>query len=54
MWGAYGEASDDVHQLLAVVVEAEADRSWRGLGARSSAEARSYLTMRTVRSWGIN
>ena len=53
VWGAYGEASDDVHQLLEVVVEAEADRSWRVLGARSSAEARSYLTMRTVRSWGI-
>ena len=53
VWGAYGEASDDVHQLLEAVVEAEADRSWRVLGARSSAEARSYLTMRTVRSWGI-
>ena len=54
VWGAYGEASDDVHQLLEVVVEAEAERSWRALGARSSSEARSYLTTRTVRSWGIN
>ena len=44
VWGAYGEASDDVHQLLEVVVEAEAERSWRALGARSSSEARSYLT----------
>ena len=35
------------------MVEAEAERSWRVLGARSSSEARSYLTMRTVRSWGI-
>ena len=58
VWGAYGEASDDVHQLLEVVVEAEAERSWRALGARSSSEARSVihtsLTTRTVRSWGIN
>jgi len=53
VWGAYGEASDDVHQLLDYVVDAEATRSWRQLGARSRAEARSYLMCRTRRSWGI-
>lgn len=53
VWGAYGEASDDVHQLLDCVVDAEATRSWRQLGARSRAEARSYLVCRTRRSWGI-
>ena len=51
--GAYGEMSDDVHQLLDVVVTAEAERCWRQLGARTCAEARSYLMCRTVRSWGI-
>ena len=53
VWGAYGEASDDVHQLCDAVVDAEAERSWRQLGARSAAEARSYLMSRTRRSWGL-
>ena len=53
VWGAYGEASDDVHQLCEATVDAEAERTWRQLGARSCAEARSYLMSRTRRSWGI-
>ena len=53
VWGAYGEASDDTHQLCEAVVDAEAVRSWRALGARSCAEARSYLMSRTRRSWGM-
>ena len=53
VWGAYGEGSDDVHQLCDAVVDAEAERSWRQLGARSAAEARSYLMSRTRRSWGL-
>ena len=54
VWGAYGEASDGTHQLCEAVVAAEATRSWRRLGARSQAEARSYLMSRTRRSWGIH
>ena len=42
VWGAYAEASDDVHQLADVVAGEMARREWRVRGARSEAEARSY------------
>ena len=53
VWGAYGEASDDVHQLADVVAGEMARREWRVRGARSEAEARSYYVARLRRSWGI-
>ena len=53
VWGAYAEASDDVHQLADVVAGEMARREWRVRGARSEAEARSYYVARLRRSWGI-
>ena len=51
--GQYGEASTDVHELLDIVVERATRDSWRFLGARSQAEARSYFTSSMRRAWGV-
>jgi len=52
VFGAYGEASDSVHRLLDEAV-ASAARGWADIGARSEAEARSFLSTRYHRLWGI-
>ena len=52
VFGAYGEASDSVHRLLDEAV-ASAARDWAAIGARSEAEARSFLSTRYHRLWGI-
>ena len=41
--GAFGEASDDVHDLISVASDALAQRQWRLSGARSASEMRSFI-----------
>ena len=53
VWGNYGEASDDVHQLLDIVADLASKKAWRQLGARSVAEARGYFVQQLRRSWGL-
>ena len=53
VWGQYGEASTDVHELLDITVDRATRDSWRFLGARSQAEARSYFTSTLRRAWGV-
>ena len=48
-----GEASTDVHELLDIAVERATRDSWRFLGARSQAEARSYFASSMRRAWGV-
>ena len=48
VFGAYGEASDDVHDLIDVAAETKARRLWRQAGARSQKEYQGYLK-RTMR-----
>ena len=40
-------------ELLDIVVERATRDSWRFLGARSQAEARSYFTSSMRRAWGV-
>ena len=42
-FGAYGEASPDVHALLTVAADGLAARQWRDMGARTLEEARSFI-----------
>ena len=51
--GQYGEASTDVHELFDIAVERATRDSWRFLGARSQAEARSYFASSMRRAWGV-
>ena len=53
VFGQYGEASTDVHELLDITVDRATRDSWRFLGARSQAEARSYFTSTLRRAWGV-
>ncbi len=41
VFGNYAEASDDVHYILKLATDALAAKTWRRLGRRSEAEARS-------------
>ena len=43
VFGAYGEASADVHDLIAVAATARATQLWRAAGARTAAEMRAML-----------
>ena len=52
VFGQYGEASTDVHELLDITVDRATRDSWRFLGARSQAEARSYFTSTLRRAGG--
>ena len=42
VFGAYGEASADVHSLIELAAHALARKHWRSAGARNEAEARSF------------
>ena len=42
-FGAFGEASPDVHALLTVAADGLAARQWRDMGARTQEEARSFI-----------
>ena len=43
VFGAYGEASADVHALLRVAADELAEQQWRLAGARTKNEMRAYL-----------
>ena len=43
VFGQYGEASPDVHALLAIAAGRMAEQQWRELGARRAEEARSFI-----------
>ena len=53
VFGTYGEASVDVHELLDIAADQAARDTWRFLGVRSSGEARGYYAARLRRSWGV-
>ena len=46
VFGAYGEASSDVEQLVQKIAAGSAQRHWRGMGARDVMEAKSILIAR--------
>ena len=49
----YGEASVDVHSLIAAVASARASRVWRRWGGRTEAEVRSCIVAQVRRSLGV-
>ena len=53
VFGAYGEASADVHDLLSLAATAQAEHLWRESGARSAAEMRALLIGRARRRVGM-
>ena len=52
VFGAYGEASADVHDLLAAAATAQAEREWAPMGARTPTEMRAFLIARLRRRLG--
>ena len=50
--GAYAEGSPDVHHLASALADCIAHRVWRRWGARSEAEARSFVVARVRRIIG--
>ena len=52
VFGAFAEASADVHTLLRLVAEAASLRHWREAGARSALGSRSTFTCAYRRQWG--
>ena len=53
IFGAYGEASADVHDLIAIAATAQADQQWRETGARTATELRAFLISRLRRRLGL-
>ena len=53
VYGAYGEASADVHDLIGQAATALARAQWRLLGARSESELRSFMLSRARRRVGL-
>ena len=53
-FGAYGEASPDVHALLTVAADGLAARQWRDMGARTQEEARSFIVSSLRRRLGLD
>ncbi len=53
VFGAYGEASADVHTLLQACATSAAGRSWAKMGARSAVEAQGFFASSLRRRWGI-
>ena len=53
VFGAYAEASPDVHEFIDICAERMSQRAWRGLGARSASEAKSYFASRMRRTVGV-
>ena len=53
VFGAYGEASADVHTLLGMAAEAQAEELWREAGARTASEMRAILIGRMRRRVGM-
>ena len=53
VYGAYGEASDDVHALIDIAATKLAEQQWRVAGARSASEMRSFIKSRCYRRVGL-
>ena len=53
VFGAYGEASADVHTLLAIAADAVSEQQWRVAGARSATEMRAFVMGRLRRRIGM-
>ena len=53
IFGAYGEASGDVHDLLQLAAAKQAELTWEGSGARSQSEMRAFFLQRYRRQLGM-
>ena len=53
VFGAFGEASPDVHDFVRMCGDIGAARGWRDMGAASVVEAKGVLTGRARRHLGI-
>lgn len=53
VFGAYGEASDDVEELVKQASRNEASIFWRQMGARSMEEARKVIVQRSRMNLGV-
>ena len=53
IYGAYGEASHDVHALISIAADARARELWRSHGASSFAAMRSFLVSQSRRRVGM-
>ena len=53
VFGQYGEASPDVHEVLLLAAEEAGRRAWERLGARSEVEARAYFLHAFRRRVGV-
>ena len=53
VFGAYGGASADVHDLVSLAASRVAERQWRLAGARSASEYRSFVVTRMRRRLGM-
>ena len=52
-FGAYGEASQDVHDLVSILAVNCASRQWVRMGSRDPEEAAATLKRSLYRSWGL-
>jgi len=52
-FGAYGEASPDVHELLSMLAATYASRHWVRLRAQDPEDATAALSRALYRSWGL-
>ena len=52
VFGAYGEASADVHDLISAAADSQAQRQWGIMGARTPSEMRAFLVARYRRQLG--
>eukprot|EP00327_Prymnesium_parvum_P013060 CAMPEP_0184401116 /NCGR_PEP_ID=MMETSP0007-20130409/77732_1 /TAXON_ID=97485 /ORGANISM="Prymnesium parvum, Strain Texoma1" /LENGTH=157 /DNA_ID=CAMNT_0026756363 /DNA_START=45 /DNA_END=518 /DNA_ORIENTATION=- len=53
VFGHYGEASADVHALIALAASKLAEMRWQLAGARSATEMRAFLVSRSRRRIGL-
>ena len=51
--GAFGECSDDISGFVGEIAKLGAERTWRGMGARSKAEARGIIRQQIISSLGV-
>ena len=54
VWGAYAEASHEVHELISHAATIGSELRWRRMGARSPAEARGFLVAAMRREWSVS
>ena len=53
VFGAYGEASEDVHHLVHALADSYGGRTWAHAGFRDPDEARASAARKLYRSWGL-